>query len=349
MRQSASSPTLRSAAALGLGGIGFALGNLLLARELPEAEFGKVSVLLSLIQVGAAFGVAGIPTLINRHHWNVTPTLLRMCALGAAAAGAAAAWIAHDFYDLAPALAWLLAAAIVLAALGQVAGAFFQSRERFGVSLLLNQSHNWLPFASVPIVLLLGRPEATTVTAVLVASYVAVTGLGIQLAVESPSGPTVTIARERWREEGLSAAGLMLGSYLLFQLDKLLIAALLTLDELIALPAAATIMLLMPWLTDRFFSGRYEVRAGLLLLIIAIGLVRIWEAVMSAIVSALGSTRESSLLNMLSWLAIVLSTACAASAASFGLLGVVCALGTGWWVLALGASVLAVRAWSRLR
>lgn len=398
-RRGVRSPALRSAAVLGLGGAGFAIGNLLLARVLPEGEFGKVSLLLSLIQVGGALGAPGIPTLINRHRWSVTPTLVAVCAVGASVAGAATAWIAHDLYSFAPVLASLLAAAVVLAALGRVAGAFFQSRQRFGVSLLLTQSHNWLLLASVPLVILLGLPQATTVAAILVLSYVVVSGLGLTRAVSEPRATVAPFAGEGWLPEALSAAGLMLATNLLFQLDRLLIGALLTLQELatysivavvagsafrmlqvgtgyslvprlrgckrrsaalrllaaegsllgaMGLVAALLILLLMPWLTDHFLAGRYEVSVGLVLVVIAIGFVRIWEAAMSAVVSALGSTRELSLLSVLGWITVGLSTACAAWATRFGLLGVVCGLGVGWCVLAAGASALAARALSRL-
>lgn len=398
-RKSTRSPALRSAVGMGLGGVGFAIASLLLARALSGSEFGRVSLLLSLIQVGAAFGVAGVPTLINRHRWSVTPRLLGICTAGAAAAGIVAAWVAHGFYDLSSALAWLLAATITLAALGRVAGAFFQSRERFGVSLTLTQSHNWLLLTCVPVVLLLERPQATTVAAVLLVGYLAVTGLGLWLARERPQEPVVPLARDQWLAEGLSAAGLMLASNLLFQLDRLLIGALLPLRELatysvvaviagsafrmlqvgagyslaprlrsckhrsaalkliaaessllatMALLSALLILLLLPWLTDRFLSGRYEISSGLVLVVILTGFVRIWEAVMSAVVSALGSTREMTLLSILSWFTVVLSAVCSAAAVRFGLVGVVCGLGVGWCVLAIGASTLAARAWSRL-
>ena len=399
-RQSTRSPALRSAVALGLGGVGFALANLLLARALSGPEFGRVSLVLSLIQVGAAFGVAGVPTLINRHRWSVTPRLLAICTAGAAAAGLVAAWVARGFYDLSTALALLLAAAIILAALDRVAGAFFQSRERFGVSLTLTQSHNWLLLACVPVVFLLERTQATTVVAVLVIGYLAVTSFGLWLAREEPQESVVVpLARGQWLAEGLSAAGLMLAGNLLFQLDRLLIGALLPLRELatysvvaviagsafrmlqvgagyslaprlrscrrksaalrliaaegsllaaMALLAALAILLLLPWLTERFLSGRYEVTSGLVLVVILTGLVRIWEAVMSAVVSALGSTRELTLLSILGWFTVALSAVCSVAAVRFGLLGVVCGLGVGWGVLAIGASALAARAWSRL-
>src|SRR6186713_1885485 len=72
------SPTLRSAAALAAGGVGFGLANLLLARVLPTDEFGIVSLVLSFIQVGAAIGAPGLPVLINRYHLGPSSRLFRV-------------------------------------------------------------------------------------------------------------------------------------------------------------------------------------------------------------------------------------------------------------------------------
>ena len=63
LRSAFYSPTLRSAATLAAGGVGFGLANLLLARVLPTIEFGVISLLLSFIQVGAAVGAPGLPVL----------------------------------------------------------------------------------------------------------------------------------------------------------------------------------------------------------------------------------------------------------------------------------------------
>lgn len=393
------SSALRNTAALALGGAAFALGNLLLARVLPQTEFGKVSLMLALIQVGGALGAPGIPLLINRHRWRPTPKLLGASALCAAAAAIVTACIAQSFYAVAFALAALLGGAVAMAALGRVAGAFFQSRERFRMSLLLTQSHNWLLLASAPLVLLLGSPHASTVAAVLVAGYVVVTALGLRGAIVASRETPVSPVRQRWFAEALSAAALMVAGNLLFQLDRLLIGGLLTLHDLaaysvvaavagsafrmlqvgagyslaprlrgckrradamqvlvkegavlgaMALLIAALLLLLTPWLRDDVLEGRYEFSATLVFVIISVGFVRILEAMASAVVSALGSTRELSLLSVLGWSAAGLSTACAVWAHGFGLLGVVCALGFGWCFFAFGASVLAARAWSRL-
>ena len=51
----------------GLGGVGFALGNLLLARALPPAEFGVFTLFLALVQMGASLAPIGLQGQVNRH------------------------------------------------------------------------------------------------------------------------------------------------------------------------------------------------------------------------------------------------------------------------------------------
>ena len=45
------SASLRAAAALGLSGVAFALGNLILARVLPSQEYGLVSLFIGVVAV----------------------------------------------------------------------------------------------------------------------------------------------------------------------------------------------------------------------------------------------------------------------------------------------------------
>ena len=46
------STALRTAVVFGLAGVGYALGNLLLARALPRAQFGIFTLFLALVQMG---------------------------------------------------------------------------------------------------------------------------------------------------------------------------------------------------------------------------------------------------------------------------------------------------------
>ena len=206
-RKLSRSPSLRSATFLAAGGVGFAVGNILLARVLPEAQFGAVALVLSLIQVGAALAAHGLPNLVVRHQLNASSGLLRQSTFSSLLAGAVVLAIAAALYDLDAFLALMLGVTVVLAGTGRVAGALFQSRGRFGFSLFLIQIHNWVLLASVPIVLLFRRPFAELVTAVILCSYLATSVLGWRLAARLPTGRDATRIQPRVHARGAERSG----------------------------------------------------------------------------------------------------------------------------------------------
>jgi O-antigen/teichoic acid export membrane protein len=122
-----------------------------------------------------------------------------------------------------------------------VAGAFFQSRERFGFSLFLIQIHNWVLLASAPIVLLLARPLAALVTTVILCSYLATSVLGWRLAARLPQERTQPASNRALMMEALSAAGLALSTNIFFQIDRLVIGRALSLEDLASYSIVAAI------------------------------------------------------------------------------------------------------------
>jgi O-antigen/teichoic acid export membrane protein len=289
----------------------------------------------------------------------------------------------------------MLGVTVVLAGIGRVAGAFFQSRERFGFSLFLVQIHNWVLLASAPIVLLLRRPFAELVTAVILISYLATSVLGWRLATRWPKEETQPASSRALTFEALSAAGLALTSNIFLQIDRLVIGRVLSLEDLarysivaaiagsayrmlqtgagysltprlracsdraqalvlirreaalvfaIGVLAALVVVLLTPWLMERFLGGRYSIPDGLVTLVIVIGFIRIGEAFANAVVIAKGAARHLSLLNYAGWIALALSLLCAWLARPLGLVGVVAGLGVGWFALAATATALAAQA-----
>lgn len=239
--KAARSPALRTAAALAAGGAGFALGNLLLARHLTETEFGKVSLLLSVIQVGATLGAPAVPTLVNRYRLDATSALFWQCAAGSVLAGAAVTCLMVPFGKFPLSLAAVLGLTITLAALGRVAAAFFQSRQLFGRSLLLTQVHNWLLLASVPVVLLLNDPSAFAVALVVLCGYFMTTVVGWRSASQQLTERNPPLSRKQWLTEGMSVAGFVLANNLLFQLDRLLIGGLLSIRDLATYAVVAAV------------------------------------------------------------------------------------------------------------
>jgi O-antigen/teichoic acid export membrane protein len=229
LRSAFYSPTLRSAATLAAGGVGFGLANLLLARVLPTIEFGLTSLLLSFIQVGAAVGAPGLPVLINRYHLGPTRRLFGISVAASVLACIATIAVLVAVYEVQIAIAVLAGLAIGFAAVGRVSAAFFQARERFGISLWLIQIHNWVLLLSIPVVAWLGRHQASTVMWVVLCGYCVTAFVGWTRWSEAgiPQLP-----RRQWLSEGLSAAGFTIATNLMLQLDRLLIGGTLSIDDL---------------------------------------------------------------------------------------------------------------------
>ena len=71
------SATLRSAAVLGISGVGFAVANLVLARVLPTEEYAVFTLVVALVNVGYPMAAAGVDGMVNRRRLEAGPRLLR--------------------------------------------------------------------------------------------------------------------------------------------------------------------------------------------------------------------------------------------------------------------------------
>jgi O-antigen/teichoic acid export membrane protein len=217
------------------GGVGFAAGNLLLARVLAEDEYARVALFLALTQLGIVLGPVGVETVINRHRIGASGRLLGRVGLSSAVVGLLLAAVAYIFYGFGAPLAVVLAATVLAGAVNRVAGAFFQSRRKFGLSLFLILIHNWIVLLAVPVVLLFDRPEALPAALTMACGYFAMALLGWWKGVEarhvthskSPVAPPSTLMNE-----GLAAVGVQLAVAALFQLDRLLIPNALSIRDL---------------------------------------------------------------------------------------------------------------------
>ena len=236
------SPALRSGATFAAGGIGFALGNVLLARVLPEIEYGRVALFLALIQLGTVLGPVGVETLINRHRLHAGRALLARVGTTGMAAGLLLAAVTFAIYDLGAVLSALLALAIASAALNRVAAAFFQSQRKFGSSLFLILVHNWIVLLAVPVVLLTGRRDALPAALTIAAAYAATALRGWSRALRGPAEPERPAQQAApsgeappqpaLLHEGLMVLGMQLALAALYQLDRLIIPRALSIQDL---------------------------------------------------------------------------------------------------------------------
>jgi O-antigen/teichoic acid export membrane protein len=114
--------------------------------------------------------------------------------------------------------------------------------------------------------------------------------------------------------------------------------------------AIVGIFLLMPFVTEQFLKGRYEITSALLVAVVVTGLVKVCNGFVTAIVQAFGSTSALAQFNFLSWLGLLAGVGCASYGARFGVTGVVYGVGVAWLIMTLaafGIAVDALRTWAR--
>jgi O-antigen/teichoic acid export membrane protein len=144
-------------------------------------------------------------------------------------------------------LAVVLAVTVLAAAVNRVAGAFFQSRRKFGISLFIILIHNWIVLCAVPVVLIFDKPEALPAALTVTCGYVAMAALGwwkgfaARHPAEAPGGasvasraalPAQALPADTMLREGLAVVGVQLAVAALFQLDRLLIPRALSIRDL---------------------------------------------------------------------------------------------------------------------
>ncbi len=109
------------------------------------------------------------------------------------------------------------------------------------------------------------------------------------------------------------------------------------------------VVIVTPWIAERFLMGRYDISAALIAAVILTGLVKVCNGFVGAIVQAFGSTAVLAKFNVMTWVGLLAGAACAAYGARYGVVGVVYGVGVAWLAMSLAAGVLAIvslRAWS---
>lgn len=207
------------------------LGSLLLARQLSPFEFAAVALFLAFTQVGTSLGMAGAETIVVRHSLAPTLRLLGTVALAACSVAAALSVVGYLGYDMSAWLAAVTFAAIVASAIVRLDAAFFQSGQKFRISLFLHQSYNFALLAAAVCALLLGLSEAIVPCVLMTVSFVVMAAWGWRSAARSYAVGREPVARYPWQEAwpvlGIAAAGV-----LALQAERLLIPPLLSVELL---------------------------------------------------------------------------------------------------------------------
>ena len=222
MRRLWYSPTLRTVVVMGASGAGFAAANLVLARVLPTAEYALFTLVVALVNVGHPLAPAGVDGIVNRRQLDAGPALLRRTLLACLLVALGIGLIGGLAYHLSPGVLVLLFVSILAGGAMMVAGAQFQSEQRYGISLALIQSPN-LVLLLAGLAVLVSRVGAVWLPLLIyMLGFVAAAWLGWRLLFRERTGKP---ARESWFPwgEALAYAGVGASGLLLVQLERLII------------------------------------------------------------------------------------------------------------------------------
>jgi O-antigen/teichoic acid export membrane protein len=231
MRQLWRSPTLRSVLVYGTAGLGFAGANLILARALPTVEYGVFTLVIALVNLSYALAPAGIDGIVNRRHLEAGPRLLSRTVAAGVLVGIVFVAIAELSYQVSMSLLLVIFISTVAGGVMAVAGAQFQSEQRYGVSLALYQSPNLTILVAAAAVLVSGLHDAALPLYITALGFVVAAGWGWWVLFRERATKPHRESSFPWGE-ALSVAGLNAAGLILIQLDRLVIPYVLPLHDL---------------------------------------------------------------------------------------------------------------------
>jgi O-antigen/teichoic acid export membrane protein len=225
------SATLRSVAVLGLSGLGFAVANLLLARALPTEEYAVLTLVVALVNVGYPLAAAGVDGIVNRRRLEAGPRLFRRLLHALVPVGLVFTAVGIAGYQTSLPISLMILLGTMAGGALQVAGAQFQSEQRFGISLALYQSPNLVLLIAAAWVLAAGSHRAEMPLAVWTAGFLVAAACGWWLLFHERHAKAASSVEFAWGE-ALAIAGLAVAGLVLIQVERLLLPHLLPLEDL---------------------------------------------------------------------------------------------------------------------
>ena len=224
------SPALRVTAAFAVTGAAYTVGNLVLARALPKAEFGLVALVASIIALAGPLAPAGLDLLILRRGLKFSRRLageIAVSCLGVAAATTVVGWAV---YGLGPTMLAILFLGTAGGGASQSVAAQFQSLRLFRRSVPLTQSKSAAILVAAVVASSLPGRGAVLPAGIIAAGYLCAAAVGWlnlpDIAWNSePTPPT------HWGE-GLVLLGVNSASLVFVQLERLVLPKTLGLPDL---------------------------------------------------------------------------------------------------------------------
>lgn len=226
------SASLRTAAVMGLGGVGFSLGSLLLARMLPTREYALVALVLGIVVVGGLAAPLGLDQIAARRGIRLDASWRRAAGLSCMATASLAATIAAFAYHLSLSLA--VSVALITLSLGaaQTAAGHFQGRQQLRTAVWVAQLLN----GSLTLVALLAyalRLRSASAVCSALAAVALLAAIVVWRLVRSREGDGDPQPKA-WglRREATSLLGVQTGNAAFMQLERLLIGPVVGLHDL---------------------------------------------------------------------------------------------------------------------
>jgi O-antigen/teichoic acid export membrane protein len=226
------SASLRTAAAMGLGGVCFSLGSLLLARVMPTEEYGLVSLVFGIVGVAGLTAPLGLDQVAARRGIRLDAGWRRAALASTMLTALGAAILGGLVYHLSAAL--VASVALITLALGvaQSAGGHFQGQQHLRTAVwvvqLLNGAIALVAVADLGLRLPSAGEVCLAIAAVALLAAAAVWALVRRREGSGDSQPTPW--RLRW--EAMSLLTVQACSTAFIQLERLLLGPIVGLHDL---------------------------------------------------------------------------------------------------------------------
>ncbi|MCJ7590409.1 MAG: hypothetical protein MUO51_03565 [Woeseiaceae bacterium] len=235
------SPSVRAAVVYGIGGLGFAIGNMLLAKALPTKEFALVALVIAVAQLTSTVGPLGVDTLVIRYSINLDLRFLARVLVSSTAVAAVSSLIAWSVYGFSTSLLLITFVICVMSSANNVGASIFQSRGKFLEALALTESHNIMIVVAAAVTVMASMNVAFAPLAVIALAYALSAIIAWLGALKLPSVVnTVKITEVPWKE-GLTILAIELAVITLIQLERLTIPKLLDYESLATFAILATV------------------------------------------------------------------------------------------------------------
>ena len=226
------SPSVRTAAAMGLGGVCFSVGGLILARELPTEEYALVSLVLGIVAVAGNTAPLGLDQVVGRRGIRLDAEWKRACFGASLATAIAAGAFAGLVYRLAPALMASVTVITLTLGIAQSVAAHFQGQRRFGIAVWVLQLLNGAIALIALVTAAVGLGTATEVCGLMSLVGLLAAPAVWRLLRHEDGGRDRQLSPWRVRGEAVSLATMQAGGSIFLQLERLLVAPALGLHDL---------------------------------------------------------------------------------------------------------------------